>query len=126
MRLRALPLLLPGGVLVVLACIPAQSPGRVPPPSRHGAPPTAAPLLPTPEPPPPAAAVPAQPALVSSSPRPYLAILKLQQSGASQQELLQKVRSENVRFDLTTAEILELRQAGVSEEVVGAMLRSGR
>jgi hypothetical protein len=120
-------MLLPGGVLLALAACPtASTPKSTPSQSRPAVSPTAAPPMPTPEPPPPAAAVPAQPAAVSASPRPYLAILKLQQSGASQEELLQKVQAENVRFDLTTAEILELRQAGVSETVVGAMLRSGR
>ena len=56
---------------------------------------------------------------------PYLEILRLQQSGASEDALLAKVRAGKVRYNLTTAQILELRQAGVSEAVVAAMLRSG-
>jgi hypothetical protein len=100
----------------------------MPPAGGHAATPvpTSAAPPPTPAPPPPAAAVPAQPTLPpSSSSRPYLEILKLQESGATEQQLLDKIRRDNVRYQLTTAEILELRQAGVSETVVAAMLRSG-
>ncbi len=119
--------LLQGGLLLAAAGCPAAStPGPAAAGPPHEPPPAAAARTPTPEPPPPAAALPAQTGGVPASPRPYLVILKLQKAGASQEELLQRVRAENVRFDLTTAEILELRQAGVSEAVVAAMLRSGR
>ena len=111
---------------VALLLLTACSSGS--PISRQAAPqaPTDAAPTPTALPPPPAAAVPAQrTAPPSAASRPYLEILKLQQSGATEQELLDKIRAENVRYQLTTAEILELRQVGVPEAVVAAMLRSG-
>jgi hypothetical protein len=49
----------------------------------------------------------------------------LKKSGASDDALLRKVLEGKKRYDLTTAEVLELRQAGVSDRVVEAMLRSG-
>ncbi len=79
-----------------------------------------------PTPPPPAAAVPGQPTQASAPDPDVLEILELARAGASSETLLAKVRSENRRYDLTTAEVLELRGAGVSEAVVEAMLRSGR
>jgi hypothetical protein len=124
MKRSARLLALPSGLLLLLGACSQGSP-----PARQAAPsaviPAAAP--PTPAPPPPAAAVPTQPAVPpSSNARPYLEILKLHQSGETEQQLLDKIRADNVRYQLTTAEILELRQAGVSEAVVTAMLRSGR
>jgi hypothetical protein len=50
----------------------------------------------------------------------------LKRAGASEEELLRAVRSENLRYQLTSAEIRELRDAGVSQVVLEAMLRSGR
>ena len=73
----------------------------------------------------PAASVPPQPPS-PAVPRPYQDILKLKQSGASDEFLLNKIHSENVDYQLTTQEILELRAAGISQAVVEAMLRSGR
>lgn len=58
--------------------------------------------------------------------RPHQEILRLQQAGATEEFLLKKIRAENVNYQLTTSEILELRAAGVSETVVEAMLRSGQ
>ncbi|MDQ2969735.1 MAG: hypothetical protein M3R34_01220 [Acidobacteriota bacterium] len=60
------------------------------------------------------------------APRPHEDILKLKQAGLSDEFLLNKIRSDNVRYPLTTADILELRSAGVSESVLEAMLRSGQ
>ncbi|HTO89409.1 MAG TPA: hypothetical protein VMR54_17960 [Thermoanaerobaculia bacterium] len=117
-----------GALLLLAACSQGSPPGAAPPAGGHAAAPapTSTAPSPTPAPPPPAAAVPAQPTVpASSSSRPYLEILKLQESGATEQQLLDKIRAENVRYRLTTAEVLELRQAGVSEAVVAAMLRSG-
>ena len=78
--------------------------------------------------PPPAAAVPQQP---TPSPelqagRPYRKILDLKRSGASDEELLRQIRADNVNYQLTTPEILELRDAGVSQAVLEEMLRSGQ
>jgi hypothetical protein len=73
----------------------------------------------------PAAAVPEQPAGINPAARPYAEILKLKQSGASESQLLARVRADSVNYQLTTAEIQELRDAGVSQVVLEAMLRSG-
>ena len=79
-------------------------------------------------PPPPAASVPAQaPAMGATvSARPYQDVLKLKQAGLSDDFILNKVRTENVNYGLTTSEIVELRTAGTSETVLEAMLRSGQ
>jgi len=58
--------------------------------------------------------------------RPYQDILKLKQAGLSDEFLMNKIRTENVPYQLTTPEIVELRNAGVSETVVQAMMRSGQ
>jgi hypothetical protein len=104
-----------------------QSGGGAPSPAAAPATPTAA-STPRPEPTPlqpPAARVPDQPAPAATGERPYKRILRLAQGGASTEALLSAVRADGVRYDLTTPEILELRQAGVAEAVVEAMLRSG-
>ena len=78
--------------------------------------------------PPPAAAVPDQPQMTSSSvpTRPHQDVVKLKQAGLSDEFILNKVRTENVNYQLTTSDILELRAAGLTETVLEAMLRSGR
>jgi hypothetical protein len=76
--------------------------------------------------PPPAAAVPQQAPAVTAPDRPYQDILRLKQAGFSDEFLLNKVREENVSYHLTTADILDLRNAGVSEPVIVAMMRSGQ
>ncbi|HEX9305415.1 MAG TPA: hypothetical protein VGA31_13260 [Thermoanaerobaculia bacterium] len=81
--------------------------------------------------PPLAAIVPDQPAIAVDAPseppaRPYRDILKLKQEGLSDEFILKKVRTDNVNYQLTTAEILELRNAGISETILQAMLRSGQ
>ena len=93
---------------------------NIPPPSPDAA--TSAPLV---------AAVPDQPAIAVDAPsappaRPYRSILKLKQEGLSDEFILKKVRTDNVNYHLTTAEILELRAAGISEPILQAMLRSGQ
>jgi len=103
---------------------PAPQAAYTPPPP---APPPAAPAAaPTP---PLAAAVPDQPPAPAppvSATRPHGDILRLKQAGFSDEFLLNKIRTENVSFELTTPDILELRAAGLSEQVLEAMLRSGR
>ncbi len=74
----------------------------------------------------PAASVPPQPAPATVGFRPHQDIVKLKQAGFSDEFLLSKIRTDNVNYQLTTSEILELRAAGVSETVVEAMLRSGQ
>ncbi len=59
-------------------------------------------------------------------PRPYQDIIKLKQSGLSDEFLLNKIRTENVNYQLATSEIVALRQAGLPEAVIEAMMRSGQ
>jgi hypothetical protein len=72
------------------------------------------------------AGVPAQPVVAAAPPRPYQDILKLKQAGLTDEFLLNKVHTDNVPYQLTTSEIVELRAAGVSETVLQAMMRSGQ
>lgn len=113
---------------------PASAPATVAVPATAAAPlanpsdPTAAGMAP-PASPAPVSAVPPQPAVApvpAAAPRPYQDVLKLKQAGLSDDFLLNKIRSENVNYQLSTPEILELRNAGVSETVLAAMLRSGQ
>jgi hypothetical protein len=59
-------------------------------------------------------------------PRPYVDVLRLKQAGMSDEFLLNKVRTESVRYDLTTDEIVQLRNAGVNETTIEAMRVSGQ
>jgi hypothetical protein len=65
------------------------------------------------------------PAPVSAS-RPYQDIVKLKQAGLTDEFILNKVRTDNIPYQLTTSEIVELRNAGISENVLQAMMRSGQ
>jgi hypothetical protein len=58
--------------------------------------------------------------------KPYEEILRLKQAGESDEALLARVREGNTVYSLTTADIQRLQNAGVSLEVIEAMLRSGR
>ncbi len=145
MKTRVLMLLL-AAAIGVSSC---QSSRQAPPPPAPGptSPGTGAPVPPNPNPappnpppptplalnipPPPAAAVPDQPAVALAAPpaspvRPHQDILKLKQAGLSDEFILNKIRTDNVNYQLTTAEILELRAAGLSETILQAMLRSGQ
>jgi len=118
---------LAASVAVIVGCRSAQPAAPAPaatPPARETTPP---PPPATPAPSPLAASVPAQPPPPAAAPadRPYREILDLKKSGASDDDLLQKVLASGKRYDLTTEEVLELRRAGVPERVVEAMLRSG-
>jgi hypothetical protein len=121
-----------GASLTLAACksagappAPGQpSPGAgVPPAAPNPAPappqPVITPVTPVPMAPPSAAMAPAPS-------RPYQDILKLKQAGLTDEFLLNKVRTENVPYQLTTPEIVELRTAGISENVLQAMMRSGQ
>jgi hypothetical protein len=117
----------PGGTATAppATAVPAPAP-TVPPPA-----PAPAALEPTTVSasaavPPPAASVPAQPAASMAPARPYQDVLKLKQAGLSDDFILNKVRTEGVNYGLTTSEILELRSAGLSEAVLGEMMRSGQ
>ena len=87
--------------------------------------PAAEPAAPAPAPPA-AAAIPPQAASSGAASRPYRDVLQLKQAGFSDEFLLNKIRTDNVSYQLTTSEILDLRSAGLSETVLAAMLRSGR
>jgi hypothetical protein len=106
----------------------------VPAPNPNPAPPEPAPPTPVPT------ALPGQPlaALVPDQPvvagdtapvaaaKPYEDIIRLKEAGRSDEFLLEKVRTDNVNYHLTTSEIQSLRAAGVSPKVLEAMLRSGQ
>jgi hypothetical protein len=131
--------------LTLAACSSAGTGRAAPPgqpsPGTGGAPPAA----PNPAPAPPAPVVtpvtpvptapPSAPALetsLASSPapvagaRPYQDILKLKQAGLTDEFILNKVRTDNIPYQLTTSEIGELRSGGISENVLQAMMRSGQ
>ena len=77
----------------------------------------------------PAESVPDQPYVGTPRPaaaKPYETILKAKETGASNKDLLAKVRREKVVYSLTTYDIHKLRAAGVSSDVIEAMMRSGR
>jgi hypothetical protein len=52
-------------------------------------------------------------------------ILRLKDAGYSEDFLLNKVRNENGNYRLTVDDLIALRQAGLSETVIDAMLRAG-
>lgn len=110
---------------------PNPNPARpTPPPVPTAPPPAQAQYTPAATSPPPAAAIPDQPPASTDTAgvatRAHADILKLKQAGFSEEFLLSKIRVENVNFQLTTTEILDLRAAGLSEAVLETMLRSGR
>jgi hypothetical protein len=89
--------------------------------------------------------VPPTPTLVSTPPRPsgivpdqpyrgtpapsekaYLEILNLKKAGASEEKLLEKIRTEKKAYPMTLDEMQKLKDAGVSSAVLEAMLQSGR
>jgi hypothetical protein len=61
----------------------------------------------------------------ASSPA-YLEIMRLKSRGETNAQLLEKVRSENVVYTLSTYDIQKLRASDISEEIIEAMLASGR
>ena len=88
-----------------------------------------APVTPTPvvTPPRPANIVPDQPwvGTPAAGEKPYAAIVRMKQAGASEEKLLEAVRATNKRYALTTAEIQQLRAEGISPRVIEAMIQSG-
>lgn len=53
-------------------------------------------------------------------------VIELQKSGADSQALLQWVQDPSRTFDLTDSDIVDLVEAGVSEEVIEAMLERSK
>ncbi len=91
--------------------------------------PTAVAATPTPAAAPRPAALVPDPAWVgtpAAGERPSAAILRAKKAGATDDELLARIAKDDVRYYLSTAEIQQLRAAGVGTRVVEAMLRSGR
>ncbi len=88
------------------------------------------PVTPTPAvtPPRPAGIVPDQPYVgtPSAGAKTYAAVLKMKQAGASDEELLEAIRSGKTNYALSTGDIQQLRAAGISSRVIEAMLQSGR
>ncbi len=109
-------------VVVLSAACATPSPAKNPAPGATPTPRT------TPRPPVPAARVPDQPYVGTPRPveQPYLAILGMKDRGATNEELLEKVRGENVVYSLSTYDIQRLRASGVSQKVIAAMLGAGR
>jgi hypothetical protein len=145
MKTRILVLLLLAASTAISACKtsgqspapPAPGPrtGTAPPapaPNPNPAPPVPPPPTPlaisVPPPAPLAAAVPDQPVVATDTvpAKPYEDIIRLKEAGRSDEFLLNKVRTDNVNYRLTTAEVQSLRAAGVSQAVLEAMLRSGQ
>ena len=48
-------------------------------------------------------------------------VIRLHQSGVSDEVLLQRIRADRVAYDLTRDDLADLRKAGVSERVIQAM-----
>ena len=147
MKTRALTILLLASTVAVSSCQttrqspapPAPGPnpgtGTTAPPNPNPAPPEPPPA-PTPfalniPPPAPALATavpdqPLSPAPATTVARPHENLVKLKQAGATDEILLNKVRTDGINYSLSTAEVRELRAAGFSETILEAMLRSGQ
>jgi hypothetical protein len=105
-------------LIIWLAAAASALAQQAPPPTAPGDTPAPA-ASPTP--------IPATPTATPAAPaRPSIDILRLKQAGMSDQFLLNKIRTESVRYDLTTDEILQLRDAGIPETVIEAMRASGQ
>jgi hypothetical protein len=119
---RLLAVLLGGSLIVANCSSSRQAPRGGPPVAANPAP---APAV-TPNPTPSAVVVVAAPVSNPAPARPHQDILKLKQAGLSDEFILNKIRTDNVPYSLTTSEIVELRTAGLSETVIQAMMRSGQ
>jgi len=119
---RLLAVLL-GGSLILASC---SSSHQAPPPAASNSAPAPA-VTPNPTSETVVVAVPASNPVPPAAPaRPHQDILKLKQAGLSDEFILNKIRTDNVPYSLTTSEIVELRTAGLSETVIQAMMRSGQ
>jgi hypothetical protein len=114
---------------------PVNAPPQPPPPNAPPAPAVVPPppATPPPAPPPPAMAsdsVPQESEPAASPPAGISSasareILRLRQAGYSEDFLLNKVRHDDENFHLSTDDLISLRQAGLSETLIDAMVRSG-
>ena len=108
---------------------PGPRTGTAPAPNPN--PPPTPVAISVPPPAPLAAAVPDQPVIATdTAPAPpaktYEDILRLREAGRSDEYILNRIRTDNVNYHLTTSEIQSLRAAGLSPAVLEAMLRSGQ
>lgn len=136
MKTRILMTLLLAAAVGIASCQTTRQSPAPPGPSPNPGTGTAAPPNPNPappEPPPPASALasvvpdqPLAPASATAGARPHQDLVKLKEAGASDEILLNKVRTDGVNYHLTTADVLDLRAAGFSETILEAMLRSGQ
>jgi hypothetical protein len=62
----------------------------------------------------------------SAGEKPYAGILRLKQGGATDEQMLERIASDNRSYSLSTADLQALRSAGVSAHVIEAMMRAGR
>ncbi len=148
MKLR--PLFTVGATLLFLGCASSHryaAPPPLPPPSAEAAPVPPPSYAPPPAPVPPpampvttepsapgtqpaavdtATAVPPSPGAGASLLSPAAReILRLKDAGYSEDFLLNKVRNENGNYRLSIDDLIALRQAGLSETLIDAMLHSG-
>lgn len=147
MKTRVLMILLVTAAVGISSCQTTRQSPAPPAPSPNPGTGTAAPPNPNPSPPePPPAATPIAlnepapglalatvvpdqppaPAPATGGARPHQDLVKLKQAGASDDVLLNKVRTDGINYLLTTADVMELRAAGFSETILEAMLRSGQ
>lgn len=110
--------------VAVGACSTSQTSQPPPPSGPIGAPEPVAP-------PPPPAPVPVMTPAPLPSPTgtpisDYRSIIKLWQANISEDFILQRIREESRSYDLSADQMIELRNAGVSEKVIQAMMDTGR
>lgn len=125
MRARGVWLALTGAcALLLLTAACASKPSGPPPPEPAPVAPPAATSEPAAQAP--AAATDSTAAVPSPvSSRAAGEILRLRQAGYSEDFLLNKVRHDDESYRLTTDDLIALRQAGLSETLIDAMVRSG-
>jgi hypothetical protein len=127
--MKPLPVRILSAALVAALAVASATaaPRRTKTPKPHA--PTATPTAkPTSTPPNPATLVPDPPYVgtPAAGERPYEAIVRAKEAGATEGQLLDRVAKEGVRYSLSTPDIQKLRAAGVSPRVIEAMLHSGR
>ena len=79
-------------------------------------------------PPSPSGIVPDQPFVgtPAAGEKPSLAILRMKEAGATEEEMLERIAAEKKSYSLTTSDLRTLRDAGLSTRVIEAMMRSGQ
>jgi hypothetical protein len=119
----------PGLLLLALGCVSHHYPTAVPPAPSPVAEPAPAPAseaapLPPEAPPPPSFTAESSPEPSALSPG-AREVMRLKDAGYSDEFLLNKIRQDNQSFHLSTDDLVALRQGGISETVIDAMVHSG-